>query len=215
MIIMNNVIYKALKKKDYLIKNYLIEVAHELSLDLNDLLLLIYFTNQEVPTFDLDNIKHNIYLSEDEAIASYDKLLELNLIESKDIKNKEGIMEQIISTDNILKYVTNDIQKDIKKEIKNNIFEEIENEFGRTLSPMEFEVVNSWLDKYDESLIHEALKEAVLSNAKSFRYITRILEAWSEKGMKTAKDIAKKQQTTDNKRIDLFEYDWLKDTDEE
>ncbi len=212
---MNNVIYKALKKKDYLIKNYLIEVAHELSLDLNDLLLLIYFTNQEVPTFDLDNIKHNIYLSEDEAIASYDKLLELNLIESKDIKNKEGIMEQIISTDNILKYVTNDIQKDIKKEIKNNIFEEIENEFGRTLSPMEFEVVNSWLDKYDESLIHEALKEAVLSNAKSFRYITRILEAWNEKGVKTAKDIVKKQQTTDNKRIDLFEYDWLKDTDEE
>ena len=215
MIFMNNVIYKALKKKDYLIKNYLIEVAHELSLDLNDLLLLIYFTNQEVPTFDLENIKHNIYLSEDEAISSYDKLLELNLIESKDIKNKEGIMEQIISTDNILKYVTNDIQKDIKKEIKNNIFEEIENEFGRTLSPMEFEVVNGWLDKYDESLIHEALKEAVLSNAKSFRYITRILEAWTEKGMKTANDVAKKQQTTDNKKIDLFEYDWLKDTDEE
>ena len=79
---------------------------------------------------------------------------------------------------------------------------------------MEFQIVNNWLDKYDESLIHEALKEAVYSNAKSFRYISRILQAWNEKGYKTSKDI-KKDNTEDNIEINLFEYDWLDDPNEQ
>ncbi len=65
---MNNVIFNTLKKKDYVVKNYLIKVSHELSLDLNDLLLLIYFMNQDKPTLDLERIKENIYLSEEEAM---------------------------------------------------------------------------------------------------------------------------------------------------
>ena len=210
---MNNAIFNTLKKKDYVVKNYLIKVSHELSLDLNDVLLLIYFMNQDKPTLDLDSIKNNIYLSEEETTESYSKLLELNLIESKTV-TINGVMDEVISTDNIFKYTTDDLQRDIKKEKKNNIFEEIEKEFGRTLSPMEFEVINGWLDKYDETLIHEALKEAVFSNAKSLRYMTRILEAWTQKGYKTSDDI-RKEKNLDNTMVDLFTYDWTADTDEE
>jgi DNA replication protein len=209
---MNNVIYNTLKKKDFVVKNYLIKVAHELSLDLNDLLLLIYFMNQENASLDLDSIKNEIYLNEAEVMESYDKLLELELIESKTV-TKNGVMDEVISTDNILKYATQDIQRDIKKETKNDIFEEIESEFGRTLSPMEYEVINGWLNKYDETLIHEALKEAVFSNAKSLRYITRILEAWTDKGYKTDKDV-RGEKNLDNTMIDLFSYDWLDDVNE-
>ena len=210
---MNNVIYNTLKKKDFVVKNYLIKVAHELSLDLNDLLLLIYFMNQENASLDLDSIKSEIYLNEAEVMESYDKLLELELIESKTV-TKNGVMDEVISTDNILKYATQDIQRDIKKETKNDIFEEIESEFGRTLSPMEYEVINGWLNKYDETLIHEALKEAVFSNAKSLRYITRILEAWTDKGYKTDKDV-RGEKDLDNTMVSLFTYDWLDDVNEE
>jgi DNA replication protein len=210
---MNNVIYNTLKKKDFVVKNYLIKVAHELSLDLNDLLLLIYFMNQENASLDLDSIKNEIYLNEAEVMESYDKLLELELIESKTV-TKNGVMDEVISTDNILKYATQDIQRDIKKETKNDIFEEIESEFGRTLSPMEYEVINGWLNKYDETLIHEALKEAVFSNAKSLRYITRILEAWTDKGYKTDKDV-RGEKDLDNTMVSLFTYDWLDDVNEE
>ena len=45
---MNNVIYDTLRKKDFVVKNYLVKVSHELSLDLNDMLLLIYFMNQTI-----------------------------------------------------------------------------------------------------------------------------------------------------------------------
>jgi DNA replication protein len=211
---MNNVIYNTLKKKDYVIKNYLIKVAHELSLELNDLLLLIYFMNQEQATLDLDSIKNDVYLTEEEAMQSYDRLLELNLIESQVIKNDRGLMDEVISTDNILKYVTNDIQRDIKRETKSNIFDEFQSEFGRTLSPMEYEVINGWLDMYDETMIHEALKEAVLSGAKSLRYITRILQAWKEKGYTKSPDV-RKEENLDNTMVNLFTYDWLDDIDEQ
>lgn len=210
---MNNVIYDTLRKKDFVVKNYLVKVSHELSLDLNDMLLLIYFMNQENPTLDFEHINKTIYLTEEEAMESYDKLLELSLVESKTIKNEAGVMDEVISTDNIFKYATEEIQRKIKNETKNNIFEEIESEFGRPLSPMEFEAINGWLGKYDESLIHEALKEAVFNNAKSLRYITRILEAWTDKGYKTSSDI-KREKNLDNTMVELFTYDWMNDVDE-
>ena len=56
---------------------------------------------------------------------SYDKLLELNLIESKTV-TINGVMDEVISTDNIFKYATDDLQRDIKQEKKSNIFEELE-----------------------------------------------------------------------------------------
>ena len=210
---MNNVIYDTLRKKDFVVKNYLVKVSHELSLDLNDMLLLIYFMNQENPTLDFEHITKNIYLTEEEAMASYDKLLELSLVEAKTIKNDAGVMDEVISTDNIFRYATEEIQKKIKNETKNNIFEEIDSEFGRPLSPMEYEVINGWLGKYDESLIHEALKEAVFSNAKSLRYITRILVAWTDKGYKTSSDI-RKEKSVENTMVDLFTYNWMNDIDE-
>ena len=211
---MNTVIYDTLRKKDFVVKNYLIKVSHELSLDLNDMLLLIYFMNQENPTLDFEHITKTIYLTEEEAMQSYDKLIELTLVEARTIKNEAGKMDEVISTDNIFKYATEEIQKKIKRETKNNIFEEIESEFGRSLSPMEFEVINGWLDRYDESLIHEALKEAVFSNAKSLRYMTKILEAWKDKGYKVSEDI-RKEKNLDNTMVDLFTYDWMNDEDEQ
>ena len=132
----------------------------------------------------------------------------------KKLRNEGKLVIIVTHSDNILKYATQDIQRDIKKETKNDIFEEIESEFGRTLSPMEYEVINGWLNKYDETLIHEALKEAVFSNAKSLRYITRILEAWTDKGYKTDKDV-RGEKNLDNTMIDLFSYDWLDDVNEE
>ena len=210
---MNNVIYNTLKKQDFVVKNYLIKVSHELALELNDMLLLMYFMNNENASLDLEKIKDSIYLSESEVIESYDKLLDYSLIESKTV-TKNGVMDEVISTDNILEYATKDIQRDIKKETKSSIFEEIESEFGRTLSPMEYEVINGWLNRYDETLIHEALKEAVFSNAKSLRYMTRILEAWKDKGYKTAQDV-RGEKNLDNTMVDLFTYDWMNDDNDE
>ena len=69
-----------------------------------------------------------------------------------------------------------------------------------------------------------ALKEAVLSGVKSFRYIDRVLFDWQEKGYRSMNDVelSKKKNTKVSEKInqdnnsneEYFDYDWLNDDDE-
>ncbi|TVY02360.1 DnaD domain protein [Cohnella terricola] len=62
-----------------------------------------------------------------------------------------------------------------------NLFVLFEQEFGRPITPTEYEIMNGWLDQdqYPEELIRFALKESVFAGKLSFRYIDRILLEWS------------------------------------
>ena len=208
---MNEVVFKTLKEKDFIVKNYLLKVAADLKLTLNDTLLLIYFMNQEEPTLNIDNITSTMYISEKDVLESFTKLQKLNLITIEIKKLNNGVRQEIISLDNIIKYVTSDITETHRKTQKNNLFEIFESEFGRPLSPMEFEVINDW-DKqgYSEELITAALREAVECNAKNFKYINSILLAWRDKGYKTPNDIIRKSRhESEESNKELFDYNWL------
>lgn len=71
-----------------------------------------------------------------------------------------------------------------------NLFEIFEKEFGRPLSPMEYETIASWIDedRYPLDLILLALKEAVFAGKIHFRYIDRILLDWSRSKIKTVEE---------------------------
>ena len=95
----------------------------------------------------------------------------------------------------------------------------------RSLSPTEYEYINNWLEKgLSENLIIGALKEAVLSGVKNFRYIDRVLFDWQKKGYRSMNDVeaAKKKITNVPEEIssnndtnsEYFDYDWLNDDDE-
>lgn len=209
---MNEVVFKTLKDKDFIVKNYIIKVATELHLSLNELILLIYFTNQEEPTLNVANIMANVYLSEEEIMEAFTRLMAIELIDVSVIKNPNGVRTEIISLDNLLKQVTTDITKKHKREEKTNIFEMFEREFGRPLSPMEFEIINGWLEEgTTRELIIEALREAIYNGAKSLRYVSKILLSWKEKGYQTKGDISNKLQkeTEENPTQELFDYNWL------
>lgn len=209
---MNEVIFKTLKEKDFILKNYLIKVIVELKLNINDALVLIYFMNQETPVLNIDLMKTSLCLTDEEIMESYTKLLSINLISVSIIKNEKGVREEVINLDNIINYVTDDKVKKTKKQEEDNLFNKFESEFGRPLSPMEYEIINDWLDHgMDESLINAALKEAIYNGAKSFRYISKILLSWKEKGYKTDKDVNKSMKEDNNSNVELFDYNWLED----
>jgi len=213
----NDTLYKMLKTKNFVLNNYIIKVIVELKLDINDALLLIYFDNQDNPSLNMDKIKENLYLDEESIMESFTKLNELNLVEVKVIKNKNGVREEVINIDNVIKHISTDITKSTIKENKDNLFETFESEFGRTLSSTEFQIIDGWLNEgYSEEIIKEALKEAIYNNAKSLRYISKILISWKENGYNTVDDIrnAIKKESNDNILEDLFDYDWLDDKDE-
>jgi DNA replication protein len=80
-----------------------------------------------------------------------------------------------------------------QKEQEGEIFRLFEQEFGRFLSPMENETIAMWMDQDQQSpeLIRAALKEAVLAQKMSLRYIDRILFEWKKKNVKTLQDVEK------------------------
>ena len=65
---------------------------------------------------------------------------------------------------------------DNKDEETSNIYSIFEKELNRTLSPIEYELINGWLEcGYKEEIIISGLREAVFSGVNNFRYIDKIL----------------------------------------
>ena len=212
---MNEVVFKTLKQKDFIVKSFVLKVAAELDLSLADTILLIYLSNQEIPVLDIENIKETTYLTEEKILESFGKLTSMNLIQVNVGKNKDGKIEEIISLDNLIQSVTQDITTGIKKKTTVDLFSLIEEEFGRTLSSMEYEIINNWVKTFDSEMIKEALREAVYNNAKSLKYIESILYAWKDKGYKSIDDIHKGYVEYANKSEskDLYDFNWLDDED--
>ena len=88
-----------------------------------------------------------------------------------------------------------------------DIFGMFESELGRTLSSFEYEMINRWMsDGVSEAMIRDALKEAILNNVRSFKYIDKIIYDWSRNGVK-------KRIKEEKMMEDMFDYDWTKDNE--
>ncbi|MGC6767975.1 DnaD domain protein [Enterococcus sp. LJL51] len=76
------------------------------------------------------------------------------------------------------------------------LYQDFEKEFSRPLSPIELEMIGQWLetDGYKPEVIRLALREAVLNQAYSLKYIDRILLAWERKNLTTKEQIAEDQK---------------------
>lgn len=204
-----------IKKKDYIIKNFVFDIIKKQNLSLNDTLLLIFFLNQERPVLDLKLIKETIYLSDMEIMEAFSNLSKKGLIKTDVIKVDEKIEEQV-NTDNIYKLAYLNLTEETKKETANDIFSAFESEFGRTLSPMEYELINAWISTgVNEELILGALKEATYNGVSNLRYIDKIIYEWGKKGFKTMEDVNKhlKEKKESEFTDDGFDYNWLDDNE--
>lgn len=85
--------------------------------------------------------------------------------------------------------------------IFSNIFSTIEKNFGRTIAPLECDVIKSWVDNnISEELIVYATQIAVCNNACSIKYIDRILEGWQRKKITTLELAKKENEKFKNKK---------------
>lgn len=114
-------------------------------------------------------------------------------------------------------------QQTSQKELEGEIFQLFEQEFGRFLSPMEIETISMWMDQdgHTPAIIRMALKEAVISQKISLRYVDRILFEWKKKNIKTSSEVTKHASSFREKNIQLQPatsntkkvqfYNWLED----
>lgn len=92
-----------------------------------------------------------------------------------------------------------------------NLFEYVERLFRRTLNPAEYEVINTW---ENSELTRYAVKDAVLNNACSVKYIERILERYKQNNFQSVRDVLedkklKKEKELTEEEKEILKYDWL------
>lgn len=200
------------KAKDYVLRKELFSLIWEYKLNLEEVLLLIYFMNEDVPTFDVEQINKITMISVNKILDSFTSLTNKGLISIDVIKENSGVKE-VVNLDPIYKCMVDGLMKDNKKVVNNNIFEKFEKEFSRTLSPMEYEIINDWLDKnISEELILGALKEATYNGVNNLRYIDKIIYEWNKKGFKNMEDVnnhLRNRNTSDKSVKEISDYNWL------
>lgn len=197
----------------YTVPNYVLLFAKEASLDSNALILLIYFLNQKnKDIFNYKKILNDLAFTEKELLESISVLKDKKILSISMEKNESGILEERVDISSFYDIIFSKFLEEEKEKVNDsNLYSEFEKEFGRTLSPMEYEIINSWLEsKISNDLILAALKEAVFNGVSNLRYIDKILFEWNKKGIKKPDDINKvKKDEEEDKNESFYEYDWL------
>lgn len=146
------------------------------------------------------NIAQRMNMTEDMISTTMQRLMQKGFMEIHQKLDDKGVLYEVITLmplwSRLLDVVlmkNENVQKETIKEKEGQLFQLFEQEFGRFLSPMETEMISMWLDQDSHSpeVIRLALKEAVLSQKLSLRYIDRILFEWKKNNVKTPADAKK------------------------
>lgn len=97
----------------------------------------------------------------------------------------------------------NDNDNVISTGVDINIYTYIENNFGRTLSPIEYETISNWKDN---ELTRYAIKKAVLNGKHNITYISRILESYDTKGITTVVQAQQEEEDFKNQKEQMKKY---------
>ena len=194
------------------LSNGLLAYYPQLNIDDAEMMVIIQLEmfaqkNNSFPTN--EQIAANTNFSVTEITALIQKLIEKNLIVIDQITDKSGMignkynLNQLYDNlDQLLENKTLSVNKKMtakKAETAvdntplNQLVRQFEIEFGRYLSPIEREEISAWLnvDHYDPAIIKLALREAVLSQAYSLKYVDRILLNWQRHNLKTSSEVQK------------------------
>ena len=204
---MTGKIIDILKDGNYIIPKLLIQNYKQLKITEKELVILIYLINNN--EFDPEKISENLNIKTIDILNIVNSLNKKDILTINTITNN-NIKEEYVCLDELYnKLVLLFMEKKEEKTI--TIYDVFEKEFGRTLSPMEYEIIGAWIDgDYSEELITYALKEAIYNGVNNLRYIDKILFEWNKKGIKTKEDIEKDRKNHSKKtKKEVFDYDWL------
>ena len=210
---MNSKVIDLLKSKNYVVSDFLIKNYKVWNLDVDEFIILIYLMNSSNLVCDYKLISSELGMDLELVMNKINELSIKKLLEIKVLKNSSNKLEEQISLDLLYNKVFMQIIDVKEEEDKSNIYSVFESELGRTLSPIEYELINGWLEcNYKEEIILAALKEAVFNGVNNFRYIDRILFEWNKKGIDTVDKISKyKKEFRKDTNVEVPDYDWLND----
>lgn len=193
-----------LKAGQVSVSRMLLQHYHELGMDAEEFVfwleLYAYQEKGEYP--DLSQVAEHMGISQNKVfqlLAQADQKNNLRLVTQKDAQGKQTDAYDFQPL--FAKLTKLHQQQETKQSAKatadkvSNLYKTFEQEFGRPLSPLEFERIAGWLneDHYDPELIRLALKEAVTHQARNLSYIDRILLNWESKNIRNKEEVAQEQ----------------------
>lgn len=207
----------------------------------NDELVLILQLKSYMDKGDLfpstKSIALNMNMTEDNVFRAIHQLTQKRVLSIETTKDEKGVSQDAYSLSLLweklyilLKQEQTEKVSQQKSVEDKNLFTLFEQEFGRTLSSFEMEILAKWMqeDKYSNELIQLALREAVLSQVYNFKYIDRILLNWEKKNIRTKEQVEKESekfrqatsqssfQSDDDEPIEPVPMiNWLKDMNKE
>ena len=214
---MDNKLLELLQEKPIVVPKIIFNKYKKLNITEEELILLIYMINVgNKVTYNPELFSNELDINKYKAMELINSLFEKQIINIIVEKNQYNKTEEYIVFDLLYNKLIKEIIgiEDKKEEIGNDIFTIFEQELGRTISPMEYDMIKTWVTDYNKEIVVEALKEAVYNGVNSFRYIDKILSEWNKKGLKTKDDVIKDKNNYRNKKkenVEYFEYNWLED----
>ena len=209
------ILNKVIKEKTYNIPSFILKNYEKLNLTAEEVLVLIVLYNHYGKiSYDINKLLEEINLEKYKLMLLISSLEEKKIISIDLITNSKGLKEEYISLELLYDKIVN-IYLDVKEETNESadIYSAFEKELGRTLSPMEYEIIKGWvMDKFSDELIILALKEAVYNGVNNLRYIDKVLYGWRKKNIKNKQDIIKDKEKFKNRQkenVEVFDYNWL------
>lgn len=188
------------------IANYLLDHFREVGMTTDQLLVFLQLRRymdrgQKMP--EAEDIADHLGWDKQRVYQILHELIANKLMTITSIPDAQGQKQDAYDFRLLLEKLSQLAVQTTKQEVKQaettdraTVFNQIETEFGRPLSPLEMESINQWLDDdhYRPELIQLALKEAVLSQAYSLKYMDRILLNWEKKNLKTAAQVQRDKE---------------------
>lgn len=204
-------IIELLKSINYQVSKELLFNYKNINITDRELIILIYLINQPTNIYNPKQMSNDLKIDLNTIFEQINSLCEKNIIKIE-MKRINKVLNETINLDMLYEKIAFSLNQVEEKE-DTNLYSVFETEFGRTLSPMEYEIINSWKDNgYTEELIILALKEATYNGVSNLRYIDKIIYEWGKKGIKTKEDVEKNRKqfkNSNNTKKELFDYDWL------
>ena len=214
------------KQGNMVIPLYLLQHFKDLKLKLEEFIFLMYLYNLgDNFVFDPSKFGNELNMTLIEVMSYIEVLTDKRFIRVESKKNDKGVMEEFIIMDDFYSKLTmitiDEVNKETNDVSKTDIFEVIQKEFGRTISPIEYEIIKAWIESgINENVIKEAVKEATFNGVSNLRYIDKILYEWGKLGVKTVEDVEKnrmkrnntnKNQVNEEVDMDVIEWNWFDD----
>ena len=123
----------------YTVPKYVLSYAKELGLDMDSLILLIYFLNKPNKSiFDYKKIIEDINFTEKELLNALSTLKDKNILLILMEKNDSGVLEEKVDISLFYEIIFSKIlNKETKENNEKDLYDNFEKEFGRTTSPEE------------------------------------------------------------------------------